>query len=52
MNQRLPAWRFMDIRTLESELIDHPGRFTPWFKMQWEQLRRKLDFDAADLGLS
>jgi hypothetical protein len=34
-------------------MIDvNPERFTPWFKMQWEQLRRKLVFDAADLGLS
>lgn len=48
----IAAWRFIDIRNLESELIDHPGRFTPWFKMQWEQLRRQLDFNATDLGLS
>jgi isopentenyl-diphosphate delta-isomerase len=48
----IAAWRFMDIRNLESELIDHPERFTPWFKIQWQQLRRKLDFDAADLGLA
>ena len=48
----IATWRFIDIRNLESELNDHPGRFTPWFKMQWEQLRRQLDFNATDLGLS
>jgi isopentenyl-diphosphate delta-isomerase len=48
----IATWRFIDIQNLESELIDHPGRFTPWFKMQWEQLRRQLDFNATDLGLS
>jgi hypothetical protein len=37
----------------EKGMIDvHPERFTPWFKMQWGQLRRKLVFDAAELGLS
>jgi isopentenyl-diphosphate delta-isomerase len=48
----IATWRFMDIRNLESVLIDHPGRFTPWFKMQWEQLRRQLDFDATNFGMS
>jgi isopentenyl-diphosphate delta-isomerase len=48
----IASWRFVGIRTLESELNDHPERFTPWFKIQWQQLRRKLDFDAADLGLA
>jgi hypothetical protein len=44
--------QIIDIRNFESELIDHPGRFTPWFKMQWEQLRGQLDFNATDLGSS
>ena len=48
----IASWRFVDVQKLESELNDYPERFTPWFKMQWQQLQRQLDFDAADLGLS
>jgi isopentenyl-diphosphate delta-isomerase len=32
-------WRFVDITSLEAELEAEPGRFTPWFKMEWTHLR-------------
>lgn len=31
-------WRFIDIDSLNHELAESPDSFTPWFKMEWEQL--------------
>lgn len=38
----IAEWRFMGLDRLEHELKIHPEMFTPWFKMQWEQLRNRL----------
>jgi isopentenyl-diphosphate delta-isomerase len=32
-------WRFVDLASLEAELAAQSERFTPWFKMEWAQLR-------------
>ncbi len=32
------AWRFVDPAQLSAELSQHPERFTPWFKMEWQEL--------------
>jgi isopentenyl-diphosphate delta-isomerase len=32
-------WRFIDIKTLDAELAAEPGRYTPWFKMEWAHLQ-------------
>jgi len=32
-------WRYVDPRALERELAESPGRFTPWFKMEWDEIR-------------
>lgn len=31
--------RFVAIDALEAELEAHPERFTPWFKMEWAEIR-------------
>ncbi len=36
----IAAWQFMDTAELEQEIKQFPERFTPWFKMEWERLRR------------
>jgi isopentenyl-diphosphate delta-isomerase len=36
----IAAWRLLPAAELEAELAAEPGRFTPWFLMEWEQLRR------------
>ena len=38
----IAEWRYMDLDRLEHELKRNPEMFTPWFKMQWEQLRKRL----------
>ena len=32
-------WRFVAIQALETELDGSPERFTPWFKMEWAEIR-------------
>jgi len=33
-------WKFIPIETLDRELAKNPGLYTPWFKMEWDQLRK------------
>jgi len=33
------AVRYVDPAILERELADFPERFTPWFRMEWQELR-------------
>jgi len=32
-------WRFASPQTVDRELETHPDRFTPWFKLEWPQVR-------------
>jgi isopentenyl-diphosphate Delta-isomerase len=35
------AWRWVDVQNLQAELAgENAGRFTPWFVMEWERIRR------------
>ena len=45
--QEISATRFADADTLHAELSGNPGRFTPWFKLEWDALT--TDY-AAMLG--
>lgn len=33
-------WKYISADRLEKEMHDYPERFTPWFKLEWECLRR------------
>lgn len=32
-------WRFAEPGALDREMAEHPERFTPWFKLEWQRLR-------------
>jgi len=32
-------WRFVDVKTLDEELLREPEHFTPWMKLEWQRLR-------------
>ncbi|HHJ53568.1 MAG TPA: isopentenyl-diphosphate Delta-isomerase [Caldithrix abyssi] len=34
-------WKYISIDDLNHELEQHPERFTPWFKMEWQELTAK-----------
>ncbi|MFC0710553.1 isopentenyl-diphosphate Delta-isomerase [Azorhizophilus paspali] len=35
------ALRYISPEALDAEMAEHPQRFTPWFKIEWERLRRE-----------
>lgn len=37
------AWRFVAPDDLDAEIASHPGRFTPWLKMEWQRLRGEFN---------
>ena len=37
--EEIAAIRFVSTAALDAELAQHPERFTPWFKMEWDALK-------------
>lgn len=35
----IAEWRFVQASVLDAELANSPERFTPWFRLEWGQLR-------------
>ena len=33
-------WKFVDLAEMESDLARHPERYTPWFRKEWDVMRR------------
>ena len=33
-------WRYVSPNELEQELVSSPASFTPWFKMEWDEIRK------------
>ena len=36
--EEIAAIRFLSVDALGAEMAEHPERFTPWFKMEWDAL--------------
>jgi isopentenyl-diphosphate delta-isomerase len=36
----IAEWKFFDISELDDQLSQNPDNFTPWFKMEWTQMRQ------------
>ena len=39
--EEIAAIRFVSAGALDAELSEYPERFTPWFKLEWDVLRRE-----------
>lgn len=39
-SSEIENWRFVDIKSLDQELESQPGRFTPWFKLEWAHIQQ------------
>ncbi|MBN1406738.1 MAG: isopentenyl-diphosphate Delta-isomerase [Calditrichaceae bacterium] len=37
----IAEWKYISIDTLDAELLKNPNAFTPWFKMEWKELKIK-----------
>lgn len=42
--------RWVRSETLDDEMSENPERFTPWFKLEWERIRRDHRDDLAALS--
>jgi len=38
----IAEWKFIDIGQMEKEMEEHPENFTPWFKMEWERIKKEF----------
>ncbi len=36
----IARWKFVAAWELDREMQEHPEQFTPWFRMEWERIRR------------
>ncbi len=34
----IAEWKYISMEELDRELEEHPERYTPWFKMEWQRL--------------
>ncbi|GAB4334507.1 MAG: isopentenyl-diphosphate Delta-isomerase [Calditrichia bacterium] len=48
-DNEIAAWRWISIDKMEEEMETHPEQFTPWFKMEWERIRREHWEDIREL---
>lgn len=37
----IAEWRYISFDELDTELLKNPDAFTPWFKMEWQELKTK-----------
>jgi isopentenyl-diphosphate delta-isomerase len=40
-SSEIANWRWIDPAALDAELATVPGRFTPWFKLEWQALNHR-----------
>ena len=38
--REIQAWRWIGIEALQAQLAAFPERFTPWFRLEWDRVRR------------
>lgn len=37
----IAEWRFADIDELNNDMNSNPDKYTPWFKLEWERIRKE-----------
>jgi isopentenyl-diphosphate delta-isomerase len=46
----IAEWRYVSPDQLNLELQQSPGRFTPWFKLEWPEIQTALANRSADIA--
>ncbi len=39
-DNEIAEWKYIDREQMEMEMNEHPEYFTPWFKMEWETIKK------------
>ena len=38
----ITEWKFIDLDVMEIEMEEYPEQFTPWFKMEWQRIKKEF----------
>ncbi len=38
--EEIARWRYIDLEELDRDIKAYPGKYTPWFKMEWQRIRK------------
>ncbi len=38
----IAEWQWMDAEEVDREFREHPDRYSPWFKMEWQRIRKEF----------
>lgn len=38
--QEIEEWKYINVETLNRDIKNRPQRYTPWFKMEWDQIQK------------
>lgn len=45
----IAEWKFVDIDELDDDMKQNPERYTPWFKMEWERIKKEYLREIREL---
>ena len=45
----IAAWKYIDAAVLTENMLNYPNLYTPWFKMEWERIRKEYLFEIRNL---
>lgn len=48
-SNEIMSWRYVAPADLDQEILAEPDSFTPWFKMEWEQIRSRYADTISEL---
>ena len=45
----IAAWKYIDAAVLTENMLNYPNLYTPWFKMEWERIRKEYLCEIRNL---
>lgn len=48
-HHEIAGWKFVDVAELNWDMTEHPEKYTPWFKMEWERIQNEYWGDVEAL---
>ncbi|MEJ2545921.1 MAG: isopentenyl-diphosphate delta-isomerase [Calditrichaceae bacterium] len=45
----IAEWKYISFDVLDEQLLKNPDAFTPWFKMEWQELKAKYSIQILEL---
>ena len=45
----IAEWKYIDAAFLTEDMLNYPNLYTPWFKMEWERIRKEYPVEIRNL---